>query len=148
MSYCFLWPVTWPVACDLWSDLWPVTCDLTCDLWPALSPRQSQHWKENLKGGCSGLNLSVVLKGPKTGKTGSKATMTGCAPSRSICGRTGNWGKCYSLSHYWYWLHLPAEETPGNSSPQNLNYREASIMIATTSMCTTVLRIACAQDEP
>ena len=106
----------------------------------------SQHWKENLKGGCSGLNLSVVLKDPKTGKTGSKATMTGCAPS--ICGRTANRGKCYSLPHYWYWLHLPAEETPGKSSLQNLNYMEASIMIATTSMCTTVLRIACAQDEP
>ena len=34
----FVWPVTWPVACDLWPVTWPVacnlTCDLTCGLWP------------------------------------------------------------------------------------------------------------------
>ena len=38
-----------------------------------------RHWKKNLKGGWSGLNLSIV-KIPKQGKTGSQATTTGCAP--------------------------------------------------------------------
>ena len=80
-----------------------------------------QHWKEIPQGENSGLNPSIE-KTLKQGKTGSQAKMTGFV--QTFCEWKTNCRSSMPYCRYGVQLHVPAEKTSGESSPENESYTE------------------------